>query len=402
MIKDKDIVIVGLQPWDIPIGSNCINIALELSKFNRVLYVNPPLDRSTYIKSRKDERVRKRIEVVRGKKDGLIRISENLWTLYPKQLAESINWINNSAMFQWLNRINNRRFASDIRSAMNRIRMRKCLLFNDQSMIRSFHLKEMLKPDLFIYYIRDNLSSIPYFQKHALDLEKKLIEEADIVATNSEFLAEYARKYNPEATMVGQGCDFTLYNNPETGEVAKELNAMNGPVIGFTGFLTSLRLDISILLQLAVNRPDWNIVLVGPEDESFKKSALHELSNVHFLGNKAPESLPSYIRGFDVAINPQLINAVTMGNYPRKVDEYLALGKPVIATQTPFMSYFAGYTYLAKNASEFEAMVEKALLENNSLLKEARRAFALTHSWEANVEAISRLVEQVELIDVNS
>ena len=97
MIKDQDIVIVGLQPWDIPIGSNCINIAKELSKHNRVLYVNPPLDRSTYIKGRNDERVKRRIEVVRGKKDGLTRVSENLWTLYPKQLAESINWINNSS-----------------------------------------------------------------------------------------------------------------------------------------------------------------------------------------------------------------------------------------------------------------------------------------------------------------
>jgi len=29
MIKNRDIVIVGLQPWDIEIGSNCKNIAIE-------------------------------------------------------------------------------------------------------------------------------------------------------------------------------------------------------------------------------------------------------------------------------------------------------------------------------------------------------------------------------------
>lgn len=37
---------------------------------------------------------------------------------------------------------------------------------------------------------------------------------------------------------------------------------------------------------------------------------------------------------FDVCMNPQLVNEITIGNYPRKVDEYLALGKPVIATKT--------------------------------------------------------------------
>ncbi len=400
MIKGQDIVIVGLQPWDIPIGSNCINIALEFSKFNRVLYVNPPLDRSTFLRSRNDARIKKRIDVIRGKKDGLVRISENLWTLYPKQLAESINWIQNSSVFNWMNRINNRRFASDIRSAMNRIRMRNCMLFNDQSMIRSFHLKEYLKPDFYVYYIRDNLSTIPYFQRHALEMEKKLIAEADVVAANSSYLASYAAQFNPVARMVGQGCDFSLYH--DAVEINKELLHLPRPVIGYTGFLTKVRLDIQLLERLATNRPDWQIVLVGPEDDSFKSSALHTCTNVHFLGNKAPESLPSFIKGFDVAINPQLVNEVTKGNYPRKIDEYLALGRPVVATSTPFMDYFKDFTYLAASPDEFEQMITKALQENTVEKERSRRAFALTHSWEENVEAISRLIEQNKKFNVNN
>jgi hypothetical protein len=31
-IKNRDIVVIGIQPWDIEIGSNCKNIALEFSK----------------------------------------------------------------------------------------------------------------------------------------------------------------------------------------------------------------------------------------------------------------------------------------------------------------------------------------------------------------------------------
>ena len=46
MIKGKDIIVVGIQAWDIEIGSNCKNIALEFSKNNRVIYVNPPMVRS--------------------------------------------------------------------------------------------------------------------------------------------------------------------------------------------------------------------------------------------------------------------------------------------------------------------------------------------------------------------
>src|SRR5690606_24638121 len=111
MLTAKDIVIVGQQAWDVELGSNCKNIALELSKSNRVLYVNPPLDRITLIRSRKCPKVQKRISVIRGFADGLFSINENLWVLYPDVLIESVNWIRLEALFSYLNKQNNKKFA---------------------------------------------------------------------------------------------------------------------------------------------------------------------------------------------------------------------------------------------------------------------------------------------------
>lgn len=400
MITGQDIVVVGLQPWDISIGSNCKNIATELAKQNRVLYINPSLDRSTFFKGKNDEKVQFRVDVMKGRKDGLVRINENLWCLYPKQMIESINWIQFKGIHDILNKRNNRKVASDIRGAMNRIGMRRIILFNDQNMVRCFYMKEFLNPDVIIYYIRDNLSTIPYFQKHAMQMEEQLIRQADVVATNSEFLANYARAFNPNAKMVGQGCDFSMYCEPENIETAEELNSIKGPIIGYTGFLTSVRLDIELLENLARRNQQWSLVLVGPEDDSFKKSELHQMPNVHFLGNKAPETLPSYIKGFDVAINPQAMNEVTMGNYPRKIDEYLAVGKPVVATHTLFMDYFKEYTYLAKSLEDYEQKITKAIIENDAIKEKARRNFALTHTWDENVKAISELIEPFLLSNV--
>ena len=59
MIKGKDIIVVGIQAWDIEIGSNCKNIAVEMSHHNRVLYINSPLDRITKFKERHTEKVKK-------------------------------------------------------------------------------------------------------------------------------------------------------------------------------------------------------------------------------------------------------------------------------------------------------------------------------------------------------
>jgi glycosyltransferase involved in cell wall biosynthesis len=391
MIRHRDIIIVGLQPWDIRIGSNCRNIALELSKNNRVLYVNPPLDRNTWLKNHSSADVSKRIAVVRGESESLVQISDQLYTLYPGMLAESVNWIPWKPAFNYLNRLNNIRLAGCIKDAVQKLGFKDYILFNDQSMIRCFYLKQLLKPDGFIYYIRDNLQTIPYFRKYGISMEAELMSQADAVAANSGYLAEYASQFNKNSAMVGQGCDFSIWSDDT--ETAAEMDAIRskGPVIGYTGFLTSLRMDIPLLETIAMNKPQWQFVFVGPEDAAFNKSILHSCSNVYFLGNKNGDQLPSYIKGFDVAINPQLVNEVTKGNYPRKIDEYLAMGKPVVATSTPFMSYFKEHAYLGSSADEYITLIAQALKEDCRTKREARKIFARTHTWESNVRAIGEL-----------
>ena len=77
-IKGRAIIIVGQQPWDTSIGSNCKNIALEWSKNNRVLYVNSPLDRISKYRWKSDPKIKKRIAVIQGIETGLEKISDNL------------------------------------------------------------------------------------------------------------------------------------------------------------------------------------------------------------------------------------------------------------------------------------------------------------------------------------
>ena len=107
-IKGRDIIIVGQQPWDISIGSNCKNIALEWSKYNRVLYVNSPLDRITKYRDKSDPRIVKRIAVIQGDVPNLIEVEDNLWNFYPDVIIESINWIKPQNIFEYFNKRNNR------------------------------------------------------------------------------------------------------------------------------------------------------------------------------------------------------------------------------------------------------------------------------------------------------
>ncbi len=395
IISGRDIVIVGQQPWDVEIGSNCKDIALEMAKHNRVLYVNSPLDRITLLKRKNEAKIKKRIEVIKHQQNSIVPIKNNLWNLYPDELIESINWISIHSVFKYFNKRNNKKLAKTIQKAINELQFKNVILFNDNDMFRCFYLKEYLQPAISIYYSRDFMLAVDYWKKHGEKLEPKLIAKSDICVANSVYLANYCKKYNANSFYVGQGCELEPFNNAKNTSTPTDIATIHQPIIGYVGALQNLRLDIHIIDHIATLKPHWSVVLVGPEDEAFKKSTLHLHSNVYFLGAKDPIELPAYINSFDICINPQIVNQVTIGNYPRKIDEYLAVGKPVVATKTEAMSIFSNYVYLAESKEAYLSLIEKALEEDNEKLQSERKTFAASHTWENSVKAIYAAINHI-------
>lgn len=395
IISGRDIVIVGQQPWDVTIGSNCKDIALEFAKHNRVLYVNSALDRITLLKRKNEEGVSKRINIIKGREEGLIDISENLWTYYPDVLIESVNWINNFWLFDLLNKRNNKLFARSILKAMKRLGFKDIILFNDNDMFKSFYLQEFLEPEVSIYYSRDFMLAVDYWKKHGERIEPELIRKSDLCVANSTYLSDYCKQYNPNSFYIGQGCELGIFSDQENLPKVTVIEKLDGPKIGYVGALQSIRLDIELIAHIAKTNPAWNILLVGPEDYVFKSSELHQLTNVYFLGAQPPADLPQYISSFDVCINPQLINQVTIGNYPRKIDEYLAMGKPVVATLTQAVTIFEDSVYLAKDKESFTALIVQALQENTAEKSAHRKTVANSHTWKNSVGELYKAIDHV-------
>ena len=84
---------------------------------------------------------------------------------------------------------------------------------------------------------------------------------------------------------------------------------------------------------------------------------------------------------------------MTIGNYPRKLDEYLALGKPVVATLTEAMKSFEGQVYLCSTSQEFLDAIQFSIEEDPLAGKYLeRRNFAFSHTWDISLNKMDNFI----------
>ena len=73
------------------------------------------------------------------------------------------------------------------------------------------------------------------------------------------------------------------------------------------------------------------------------------------------------------------------GIYPLKLHEYLATGKPVVATSIPAVMPHSDLVWIADGADELEQAIERAMQDNDPDRVAARVALARDNSWEGRV-----------------
>lgn len=295
--------------------------------------------------------------------------------------------------FQLANRINSRLTGLRIRRAARRLEGQRVLWLYDPT---AFELVGHLGEDLTVYDVVDD-----YAEQVGPDTRRRrFVAEADeeaasrshVVFATTSGLYERQLARNPETHLVRNGADFAHFSN--LNGTASEVRALPGPIVGFAGNLTSEKVDFDLLDAIARARPGWSFVLVGPaaEDARSGLEPLAKLPNVHVLGFRPYDDLPSFVGGFSVGLIPYRATDYTRNCSPLKVFEYLAAGKPVVASGVPELEGMEPDVVLADGVDEFVAAVEAALADDSPDAVARRQRLAEENTWEGRTERLLELI----------
>jgi glycosyltransferase involved in cell wall biosynthesis len=153
--------------------------------------------------------------------------------------------------------------------------------------------------------------------------------------------------------------------------------------------------DFGLMATMAQERPHWSWVCVGPAQT---EAGALSLPNMHLLGEQLHGNLAAYMEHFDVGIVPYLENSYTDTVVPTKINEYLAMGKPVVSTALPAVRAFNqkhdGVITSAAQPGSFIDAIERALsLPADDITRRRRREIAALSDWQTQLEVACSLIE---------
>lgn len=253
-----------------------------------------------------------------------------------------------------------------------------------------------LDPLATVYDCMDELSAFAGAPPEMQAREKELLGRADLVFTGGQTLYEAKRDQHPHVFAFPSSVDVPHFGRARRTTVdPADQSGIPHPRLGFFGVIDE-RMDLNLIAGIAKARPAWHLVLVGPVAK-VDPAVLPQAPNIHYLGRKEYDDLPSYLAGWDVALLPFAINQSTRFISPTKTPEYLAAGKAVVSTpiQDVVRPYgVRGLVHIAGTTPGFVAAVADALQEDAAARIRRADAFLAQESWDGTWERMHRLIEE--------
>jgi teichuronic acid biosynthesis glycosyltransferase TuaH len=172
--------------------------------------------------------------------------------------------------------------------------------------------------------------------------------------------------------------------------------ARKKPIVAYYGSFASW-FDYDLVNALARARPNYSIVLIGPDLDGSRANFDLRLPNLAVLNAMAYEDLARHAVWFDVCLVPFLINEITLATSPLKIFEYMGLGKPTVSTDLPECRKYKS-VLIGTAPEHFFSEVDRALeLSTQPDFVALARTESEGNSWVRKVDDLLDLVNSTAL-----
>jgi glycosyltransferase involved in cell wall biosynthesis len=224
-------------------------------------------------------------------------------------------------------------------------------------------------------------------------LEEKILEKVDSCFAVSDQLMQTRKAKSGENHYLPNGVDIDLFSQSER-PLPEELKSVKKPIAGFFGQIGSY-VDIDLIVQCAKTYPQVSFVVIGRPHVNV--SVFAEASNIIFLGKIPYEKIPYYAHTFDIALNPRVVNKLSLAMSPLKLLEYLSIGMPIVSTDLPAVRKFKNLVNIAETREHFIELIGTALQDTSEEKREARRKIAQQYSWKSIVQGVTEIIERIDM-----
>lgn len=296
----------------------------------------------------------------------LEQLPNGIWLLTPKGLPYE-------RCLYSVNAINAVVSRNEIQKVMRKIGFAEPIVWMDRVHGFDFHYFRRY------YVIYDLIDEILAFgriknKRMLLHLENEVLQQADLLLSSSRSLLSRKTEQSGrcgEAIFIPNGVDVSRFT------LKKKKSEQR--VIGFIGQISKRSLNFALIRTVAMSRPEWKFVFIGPGLKTDKEELKQGLENIECKAPVSGTEIPEVVAGFDVGIIPYNHAGSDMDYvFPRKAYEYLAAGKPVVSTGMPEIRYLQPMIRIAETPGEFCKAIDESLQEDNA---QERRRFAGQYDW---------------------
>jgi teichuronic acid biosynthesis glycosyltransferase TuaH len=184
-----------------------------------------------------------------------------------------------------------------------------------------------------VYDVTDDWRSYdfpPRILRRIIRAEDELARRARTVVCSTTLRDRWGERYGVEPAVVHNGVDTRAWAGVDP-------HVLPGPAprVGYVGTLQSERLDIDLVVRTADAEQVGSLHLIGPDAlDPLTAGRLRSHPKITVHGPVPASAVPAWTSGLDVLLSPHRVTPFTLSLDAIKSYEYMASGRPVVATPT--------------------------------------------------------------------